>query len=89
MTDGESSLELSMQQGKVEKIMTEFKLEGRGFIELTDLLKLAGLCDSGGMAKAAITEGSVTVDGAQELRRRCKVRSGQVVGFAGRTIRVT
>lgn len=68
--------------------MTKFKLEGREFIELSDLLKLTGLCDSGGMAKTAITEGRVTIDGQPELRRRCKVRTGQVVGFEGRTVNV-
>ena len=69
--------------------MTEFKLEGREYIELTDLLKITGLFDSGGMAKIAIAEGLVTVDGHPELRRRCKVRTGQAVGYEGRTIVVT
>jgi len=61
--------------------MAEFKLEGREYIELNDLLKVAGLFDSGGMAKIAISEGLVTVDGHPELRRRCKLRPGQVVGY--------
>ena len=39
--------------------MTEFNLEGREYIELNDLLKVTGLCNSGGMAKAAIAEGRV------------------------------
>ncbi len=68
--------------------MEEFKLENRDFIELTDLLKITGLFDSGGMAKTAIAEGRVTVDGRPERRRRCKIRTGQVVGFEGRTIMV-
>ena len=68
--------------------MTEFKLEGREYIELSDLLKVTGLCDSGGMAKIAITEGRVTVDGNPELRRRCKIRPGHVVGLEGRLIKV-
>jgi ribosome-associated protein len=69
--------------------MTEFRLEGREYIELTDLLKVTGLFGSGGMAKTAIAEGLVTVDGNPELRRRCKVRPGQVVGYGGRMIKVT
>jgi ribosome-associated protein len=69
--------------------MIEFKLEDREYIELTDLLKVTGLFDSGGMAKTAISEGRVLVDGLQELRRRCKIRKGQVVGYEGRTIVVT
>jgi ribosome-associated protein len=68
------------------KDMVEFKLEGREFIELNDLLKVTGLCDSGGTAKTAIAEGRVTVDGHVELRRRCKLRPGQIVKFEGRTI---
>ena len=72
-----------------EKIMTEFKLEDGEYIELTDLLKVTGLFGSGGMAKTAILDGRVTVDGRPELRRRCKIRKGQVVGSEGRTIVVT
>ena len=68
--------------------MQEFKLSGKEFIELHDLLKVLGLCDSGGMAKTAISEGQVKVDGAVELRKRCKLRSGQVVEFSGREIKV-
>jgi ribosome-associated protein len=68
--------------------MTEFKLAGREYIELSDLLKVTGLCESGGMAKIAIAEGRVTVDGQPELRRRCKVRAGHAVGFEGRLIEV-
>lgn len=33
------------------------------FIKLQDLLKLAGLCDTGGMAKMLIQNGNVTVNG--------------------------
>ncbi len=64
----------------------EFRLDGREYIELNDLLKLTGIFDSGGMAKTAITEGLVTVDGKPELRRRCKIRAGQVVRYGDREI---
>ncbi len=66
--------------------MTEFKLEGREYIELNDLLKVTGLFDSGGTAKIAIAEGLVAVDGHPEQRRRCKIRTGQTVEYDGRTI---
>ncbi len=66
--------------------MEEFRLEGHEFIELNHLLKVAGLCDSGGMAKAMIAEGRVKVDGNVELRKRCKIRSGQTVEFEGHQI---
>ena len=64
--------------------MEEFDLAGREFIELNKLMKLTGMCSSGGSAKMAIAEGEVTVDGQVELRKRCKIRPGQVVGFEGR-----
>jgi ribosome-associated protein len=66
--------------------MALFDLEGHEFIALNDLLKVEGLCDSGGIAKSVIAEGQVTVDGAVELRKRCKIRSGQMVEFAGHKI---
>jgi ribosome-associated protein len=49
------------------------------FIPLCDLLKYCSITDSGGEAKHLITAGEVLVDGAVELRRRCKIRAGQVV----------
>jgi len=69
--------------------MNEFQLGANPFVTLKDLLKLLGLCESGGMAMAAITEGLVKVDGVVELRKRCKIRTGQVVEFGEHTIRVT
>jgi ribosome-associated protein len=68
--------------------MEEFRLEENEFIELNRLLKVTGLCDSGGMAKAVIAGGRVKVDGNVELRKRCKIRRGQVVEFEGHEITV-
>ena len=68
--------------------MQEFELEGHEYVELCDLLKLTGLAGSGGMAKIMIADGVVTVDGEVELRKRRKVRSGQVVECEGETITV-
>jgi len=67
----------------------EFRLEGEDFIPLQSLLKAAGLCGSGGEAKAAIVGGQVKVDGEVETRRGKKIRTGQRVEFAGETIEVT
>jgi len=66
--------------------MEEFTLGSNEFIELNSLLKVIGLCDSGGMAKTAIAEGRVKVDGNVELRKRCKIRKGQIVEFEGHKI---
>ena len=56
----------------------DFELD-RDHVELNQLLKLAGLCDSGGMGKAIVASGAVIVDGEVELRKTCKIRVGQVV----------
>ena len=52
-----------------------FDLEGE-FVELNQLLKLAGLCDSGGAGKNMVASGVVAVDGKRELRKTAKIRSG-------------
>jgi ribosome-associated protein len=56
----------------------EFKLNA-DFIELNQLLKVVGVCDSGGAGKALVAEGVVLVDGQVELRKTCKIRAGSVV----------
>ena len=66
--------------------MEEFNLENNEFIELNNLLKVMGLCDSGGIAKTLVAEGRVRVNGNVELRKRCKVRKGQLVEFEGHKI---
>jgi len=66
---------------------TEFVLNDE-YIELNQLLKLAGICDSGGAGKALVASGSVSVDGNVELRKTCKVRAGQVVTVGETTITV-
>ena len=65
----------------------DFELED-DYVELNQLLKLAGLCDSGGAGKALVASGVVRVDGAQELRKTCKIRAGQSVTLPGALIRV-
>ena len=62
-------------------------VEVRGdHIQLDQLLKATGLCESGGAAHAAIAEGRVKVDGAVDTRKRAKMRPGQRVAFAGEEI---
>jgi len=69
--------------------VSAFSLEGRDSIALNDLLKITGLCESGGRAKTVIAEGKVKVDGQIELRKTCKIRNGQVVEYARERITVT
>jgi len=65
-----------------------FKVKKGEYIELHDLLKVTGMCSTGGAAKIAITEGLVNVDGTVEQRKRCKIRQGQVVEYLGRKIEI-
>ncbi|MFZ2162379.1 MAG: RNA-binding S4 domain-containing protein [Sideroxyarcus sp.] len=65
----------------------DFHLRGE-FIELNQLLKLTGVCDSGGAGKALVAEGVVSVDGLAELRKTAKIRAGQVVSLGDVQIRV-
>lgn len=65
----------------------DFQLHGE-HVELNQLLKLAGLCDSGGAGKQLVASGAVRVDGAVELRKTCKIRAGQVVSVEDARIRV-
>ena len=65
----------------------DFALEGE-YVELNQLLKLAGLCDSGGAGKALVADGQVRVDGVVELRKTCKIRAGQRVACGAAEIEV-
>lgn len=56
----------------------DFELTGE-YIELNQLLKVVGLCDSGGAGKQIVASGDVKVDGKQELRKTAKIRAGQRV----------
>lgn len=65
----------------------DFGLVG-DYVELNQLLKLVGICDSGGAGKMLVASGEVTVDGEVELRKTCKIRAGQTIGLQGVQIRV-
>lgn len=65
----------------------EFRLNGE-HVELNQLLKLVGVCDSGGAGKAIVASGDVSVDGKVELRKTAKIRAGQVVTLGDVKIRV-
>lgn len=63
-------------------------LEESDYIALCDLLKLAGLVESGGQAKALIAEGQVLRNGAVETRKTAKIRAGEVVACHGAELTV-
>ncbi len=52
-------------------------------VELYKILKFEALVASGGEAKMVIDEGLVKVNGQVELRRRNKIRAGDVIEFNG------
>ena len=64
------------------KITTEY-------IKLDSFLKLASLCMSGGEAKNVIADGLVRVNGEECRMRGKKLRSGDMVEFAGKTLTVS
>jgi ribosome-associated protein len=57
-------------------------------IELCQLLKFAGLTDSGGNAKQVIAEGQVRLNGVVETQKRKKVRAGDRVTYGAETLLV-
>ena len=65
----------------------EFALRGE-FVELNQLLKLMGLCDSGGAGKALVAEGRVKVNGKIERRKTAKIRAGAQVKYGDALINV-
>ena len=67
--------------------MTEIKIKDE-HIKLGQLLKLAGLVESGLEAKIEINEGNVLLNNEKELQRGKKVFPGDVVEFKGNMIKV-
>jgi ribosome-associated protein len=57
-------------------------------IRLGQLLKVAGIVDSGGEAKTLIADGGVTVNGEVETRRGRQLHAGDVLGAAGQDLRL-
>lgn len=67
----------------------EFRLRKTDdFIKLGQLMKAAGLSDTGSDAKDEILSGNVKVNDEVELRRGRKLRDGDTVSFGQKVIRV-
>jgi len=64
---------------------TEFQLKGEN-VRLCDLLKLAGIAESGGQGKRLVADGEVAVDGQPECRKAARIRAGQIVECRGARI---
>lgn len=53
----------------------EFRLKGE-HVRLCDLVKLAGITESGGQGKHLVAAGEVNVDGQRENRKSAKIPLG-------------
>jgi ribosome-associated protein len=69
-------------------MVSEVAIRGE-VIRLGQLLKVAGLIDSGAEVKAFLAEQSVLVNGEPEDRRGRQLRAGDVVVVGDRELRVT
>ena len=58
---------------------TEFSLEGTEYIELIRLLKYVGIAKNGGHAQELVIQGAVLRNGRPELRKRAKLRAGDLI----------
>lgn len=58
------------------------------FIKLGQLMKLAGLVESGVHAKEEILDGFVKVNGQVEYQRGKKIHAGDVIEYNGQQIKV-
>ena len=67
--------------------MIEFKIHTE-FIHLIQLLKITDCVASGGEAQMVVASGLVKYNGTTDLRKRLKVRSGDIVEFDKHTIKV-
>lgn len=57
----------------------EFALaESSLYIEVNQVLKAAGACDSGGVGKRLAADGQVNAGGVPESRKTAKIRPGQI-----------
>ena len=67
--------------------MRELPIRGES-IRLGQALKLAGLAESGGEARALVEQGAVTVNAEVETRRGRQLRHGDVVALGAQTMRI-
>lgn len=65
-----------------------FNLGNEPFIELISLLKLLGIAKSGGEAKFLVNNNNVKLNGNIELRKRAKLRKGDLVEIENISIKI-
>jgi ribosome-associated protein len=67
--------------------MREFKLNSE-YIELIKLLKIIGIAETGGHAKLLVDDQQVLVNGQTELRKRAKLRTGDLIEIFEEKIKI-
>jgi len=82
---GKSRFNFAQYNKKID--MTEFQIS-TGYIELIRLLKAVKFAFSGAEAKMLVEEEMVTVNGEIELRKRAKLRRGDVVEVEGKSVKI-
>jgi ribosome-associated protein len=87
--DGDEIAEVAELHVAVMMVAVDEFHPREGMIRLGQLLKAAGLADTGGEAKALLAEGVVTVNGVLETRRGRQLAPGDVVTVGDASVRVT
>ena len=59
------------------------------YIEFIKLLKLTGIAETGGMAKALVEDEQVSCNGQIDTRKRLKVRKGDIIEVLDQKINIT
>ena len=67
--------------------MRDLPIRGES-IRLGQALKLSGLAETGGEARALVEDGVVTVNDEVETRRGRQLRDGDVVAVGGEALRI-
>lgn len=65
----------------------EFEISGE-YIELIKLLKATQIAENGAMAKALVENNEVLRNGETEIRKRAKIRKGEIIEVAGQKIEI-
>lgn len=72
---------------KLNRIVFELR-DGDEFIPLIQLLKAAGVVESGSEAQEVVSAGLVLRNGEVETRKRAKIRAGEIIIFENFEIEV-
>jgi ribosome-associated protein len=82
-----AAVSIAARDSPIVPPMREIEIRGEG-IRLGQLLKLAGVVDSGAEVKGLLASGGVRVNGEAEERRGRQLGRGDVVTAAGEELRV-